>query len=250
MQNNVNTIINADCIVGMKSINNKIIDLIVTDPPFAIDFKAKRANYNRTPENVLEGYHEIKQKDYLPFSRNWINEAYRVLKDSGSMFVFSGWSNLKDILIALDEVDFKLVNHIIWKYQFGVVTTNKYVSSHYHCLYVCKDDKKRKFYPNSRFKSGNTRYKDMEDVWTINREYWRNEKKTPTKLPSEIIKKILQYASKPDDMVLDPFLGSGQVAVVSKEMGRRYMGFEMIKEYYNFAKKRIDKTKIQTVLDY
>ncbi len=60
----------------------------------------------------------------------------------------------------------------------------------------------------------------MEDVWIINREYWRNEKKTPTRLPSEIIKKILQHTSKPDDLVLDPFLGSGQVAVVSKEMGR------------------------------
>ena len=233
----------------MKSIDDESIDLIITDPPFAIDFKAKRANYNRTPENVLEGYHEIKQKDYLSFNRDWIKESYRVLKDSGSMFVFSGWSNLKDMLIAVDDAGFILVNHIIWKYQFGVVTKNRYVSSHYHCLYVCKNDKKRKFYPNARFKDGSARYKDMEDVWIINREYWRNEKKTPTKLPSEIIKKILQYTSKPDDIVLDPFLGSGQVAVVSKEMGRQYMGFEMIKEYYNFAKKRIDKTKTQKLLE-
>jgi len=248
-QINENTITNADCITGMKSIDDDSIDLIVTDPPFAIDFKAKRANYNRTPENVLEGYNEIKKKDYLVFSSKWINEAYRILKDSGSMFIFSGWSNLKDILIAIDNVGFILVNHIIWKYQFGVVTKNRYVSSHYHCLYVCKDDKKRKFYSNSRFKSGSTRYRDMEDVWIINREYWRNEKKTPTKLPSEIIRKILQYTSKPNDLVLDPFLGSGQVAVVSKEMDRRYLGFEMVKGYYDFAKKRIDKTKIQKSLE-
>ncbi len=159
------------------------------------------------------------------------------------MFIFSGWSNLKDILIATDDTGFMLVNHIIWKYQFGVVTKNKYVSSHYHCLYVCKNDKKRKFYPNSRFKDGSTRYRDMEDVWIIKREYWRNEKKAPTKLPSEIIKKILQYASKPDDLVLDPFLGSGQVAVVSKEMGRRYLGFEMVKEYCDFAKKGLVRPK-------
>ncbi len=89
----------------------------------------------------------------------------------------------------------------------------------------------------------------MEDVWIINRKYWRNEKKTPTKLPSEIIQKVLQYTSKPDDLVLDPFLGSGQVAVVSKEMGRRYLGFEMIKEYYDFAKKRIGNAKIQKLLE-
>ena len=234
----------------MKSIGDKSVDLVITDPPFAIDFKAKRANYNRILENVLEGYNEIKQEGYLAFSRNWINEVYRILKESGSMFVFSGWSSLKDVLIALDDADFKLVNHIIWKYQFGVVTKNRYVSSHYHCLYVCKDDKKRKFYPNSRFKAGSVRYRDMEDVWTINREYWKNEKKTPTKLPSELIKKILQYTSKRNDLILDPFLGSGQVAVVSKEIGRRYLGFEMIKEYFDFAKERIEKTKIQTSLEY
>jgi len=247
-QNYENKIINANCITGMKTIPDSIIDLIITDPPFAINFKAKRANYNRDYENVLEGYNEIKQKDYPAFSHNWINEAYRVIKQSGSMFVFSGWSNLKDILIALDDVGFELVNHIIWKYQFGVVTKNRYVSSHYHCLYVCKDDSKRKFYSTSRFKDGSARYRDMEDVWIINREYWRNEKKTPTKLPSEIIKKILQYTSKKDDLVLDPFLGSGQVAVVSKEMGRRYLGFEMVKEYFDFAKARINTAKEQTSL--
>lgn len=244
-----NSIINTDCIAGMKKLSDSSIDLIITDPPFAIDFKAKRANYNRDYENVLEGYNEIKQKDYLAFSRNWINEAYRILKETGSMFVFSGWSNLKDILIALDDAGFELVNHIIWKYQFGVVTKNRYVSSHYHCLYVCKNDKKRKFYPDSRFKDTKSRYRDMEDVWIIKREYWKNEKKTPTKLPSEIIKKILQYTSKKGDLVLDPFLGSGQVAVVSKEMGRRYLGFEMVKEYFEFAESRLKNTKEQKLLE-
>ncbi|MEJ2261651.1 MAG: DNA methyltransferase, partial [Nitrosopumilaceae archaeon] len=62
-----------------------------------------------------------------------------------------------------------------------------------------------------------------------------------TKLPSELIEKILQYSSKKKDIVLDPFLGSGQVAVVSKSLGRRYLGFEIVPDYYKFAKKRLDK---------
>ena len=57
----------------------------------------------------------------------------------------------------------------------------------------------------------------------------------------EIIKKILQYSSKKTDLVLDPFLGSGQVAVVSKMLGRKYLGFEIVKQYYNFASKRLQK---------
>ncbi|MEX0656109.1 MAG: site-specific DNA-methyltransferase [Nitrosopumilaceae archaeon] len=235
-----NTIFNQDCIDGMRLIPTNHVDLIITDPPFAIDFKAARANYNRKKSNVLEGYNEIKQKDYYEFSYRWLKEAYRILKDSGSMFVFSGWTNIRDILNAICEVEFELINEIIWKYQFGVVTKNKFVSSHYHCLYVCKNDSKRRFYRNCRFMDGSERYRDMEDVWIIKREYWRGEKKTPTKLPSEIIRKILQYASLEGDLVLDPFLGSGQVAVVSKEMNRKYLGFEIVKEYFDFAKERLN----------
>lgn len=232
----------------MKSIPKNKIDLVITDPPFAINFKAKKANYNRISSRVISGYNEITPEDYYDFTFSWMNEVYRVLKESGSMYVFSGWNNLKDILRALDDVGFVTINHIIWKYQFGVVTRKKFVTSHYHCLYVCKNDEKRNFFPFSRFnkedktKEGRSlHYKDKEDVWDIKREYWTGDEKTPTKLPSELIEKILQYSSKKKDIVLDPFLGSGQVAVVSKSNGRRFLGFEIVPDYYRFAKKRLDK---------
>ena len=164
------------------------------------------------------------------------------------MYVFSGWNNLKDILMALDKLGFITVNHIVWKYQFGVVTKRKFVTSHYHCLYICKNDNKRKFFPFSRFeknakdeKGGSLHYRDKEDVWVIRREYWSGDQKTPTKLPAELIKKILLYSSEKGDVILDPFLGSGQVAVVSKMLDRQYLGFEIVKNYYDFAKERLEK---------
>ena len=232
----------------MKDIPDNKIDLVITDPPFAINFKSKKANYNRNASRVLPGYNEIESKDYYNFTYNWMNQINRVLKKSGSMYVFSGWNNLKDILTALDENGFITINHIIWKYQFGVVTSKKFVTSHYHCLYVCKNNNERKFFPYSRFdKNAKTsdgkslHYNDKEDVWNIKREYWTGDEKTPTKLPAEIIKKILEYSSEEKDVVFDPFLGSGQVAVVSKMLKRKYLGFEIVKEYYNFAKKRLEK---------
>jgi len=232
----------------MKAISDEKIDLVVTDPPFAINFKAKKPNYNRTSSRVLSGYNEIKVEDYYDFTNAWMREAYRILKKSGSMYVFSGWNNLKDILTALDNNNFTTINHIIWKYQFGVVTSKKFVTSHYHCLFVCKDNKKRKFFPYSRFKKNaktsdgqSLHYRDKEDVWIIKREYWTGDDKTPTKLPAEIIRKILEYSSEEKDLVLDPFLGSGQVAVISKMLGRQYLGFEIVKQYYDFANKRLQK---------
>jgi site-specific DNA-methyltransferase (adenine-specific) len=237
-----------DCIRGMHQMPDNCVNLIITDPPFAIDFKAVRANYNRTQSRVLKGYNEIKASEYLEFTKSWMTQAFRILHPTGSMFVFSGWNNLKDILIASDEIGFTTVNHIIWKYQFGVVCKKRFVTSHYHCLYLCRDDSKRKFRQSSRFKSsertedgGSLRYRDLEDVWSIKREYWHGDKKTPTKLPRELIEKILAYASDEGDVVFDPFLGSGQVAIVSRLNKRNYIGFEIVKEYYEFALERLEK---------
>ena len=136
------------------------IDLVITDPPFAIKFGAKRATYNRTPSNVLSGYSEIKPENYYDFSFAWMSEVYRILKD---------------------------------------------------------------------------------DVWYIKHEYWTGDEKTLTKLLSELVKKLLAYSSEKRDVVLDPFIGSGQVAIVSKSMGRQFLGFEIVPDYYRFAKKRLDK---------
>ena len=242
----IDTIQLGDCVELMAKLPRNSVDLMITDPPFAIDFKAVRSNYNRTDSRVIGGYNEISRSDYGEFTEAWLSEATRLLKESGSMYIFSGWNHLKDVLIAIDKCGLTTVNHVIWKYQFGVFTKRKYVTSHYHCLYLCKNDTKRQFYPYARFGktdrtdlNGSAHYKDKEDVWDIKREYWSGDKKTPNKLPAEVIRKILAYSSQEGDIVLDPFLGSGQVAIVSKTEGRHYIGFEIVPEYYEFALERI-----------
>ncbi|MCS7035482.1 MAG: site-specific DNA-methyltransferase [Saprospiraceae bacterium] len=245
----MNILFNEDCIGGMaKHLPDACVDLVITDPPFGIDFKAQKGNYKRKGRRVLEGYSEVQGGSYLDFTRAWLAQVRRVLKPEGSLYVFSGWNYLKDLLVALDEMQFTLVNHLIWKYQFGVVTRRRYVTAHYHILYACIDDRRRKFFPYARFspevrhpEGGSAHYRDKEDVWSIPREYWTGDLKTPTKLPAEIIRKILAYSSEPGDLVLDPFLGSGQVAVVSQQEGRRYVGFEIVPEYFAFAQRRLSE---------
>ena len=226
-----------DALVLMKDIPAGSIDLIVTDPPFAIDFEAKRSNYNRTQGRVIEGYNEIPREKYYDFTVSWMKEAYRVLKRSGSMYVFSGWTNLKDILNAIDDVGFITINHIIWKYQFGVFTKRRFVTSHYHILFVVKDERSYKFNKVEHY---------PEDVWVINREYWTGKVRTPTKLPLELVKKILLFSSDEGDIVLDPFVGSGTVAVAAKMLGRHFLGFEIVPEYCELARERV--ANVQTSL--
>ena len=122
-----------NCIEGMRLVPSNKIDLIVKDPPFAIDFKATKQNYNRTASRVMQGYNEIQQKDYYDFSVKWMNQAYRLLKESGSMYVFSGWNNLKDILNALDDIGFVTVNHIIWNDRMlGEISLSRYECTFFH----------------------------------------------------------------------------------------------------------------------
>ena len=215
-----------DALTLLPQIPGGSVDLIVTDPPFAIDFKAQRLNYNRTGSNVLEGYQEIPEEEYGQFTRQWIAEAARVLSRAGSMYIFSGWNRLRDILEGIDEAGLTTINHLIWKYQFGVFTKKKYVTSHYHILFVVKNPKQYTFNKIDHY---------PEDAWVINREYWKGRMKTPTKLPSALVRKILSYSSNPGDLILDPFLGSGTVAVVAQQEGRHFLGFEVVPEYCAFA---------------
>lgn len=251
-----NRVLRGDCIAGMREMPAGIVDLVITDPPFAIDFKAQRSNYNRTGSRVLEGYREINADDYAAFTHEWMAGVKRVLKESGSVYIFSGWNNLKDILVAADDLGFVTVNHIIWKYQFGVVTKRKFVTSHYHCLFLCKNDSQRKFFPYARHgkdertaSGGSAHYKDKEDVWIIKREYWNGDKKTPTKLPRALVEKILAYSSEPGDLVFDPFMGSGQAAVISKLNGRQFFGFEIVDEYHDFITERLESGRYRIAAD-
>ena len=147
------------------------VDLVVTDPPFAIDFQAQRLNYNRTGGHVMEGYREIPPEEYAAFTREWVGQAYQALAPTGSIYLFSGWNRLRDVLTALDDAGFVTLNHLIWKYQFGVFTRRKFVTSHYHILYAVKNPKEYTFHKIDHY---------PEDVWVINREYWKGRKKTPT----------------------------------------------------------------------
>lgn len=243
----INNIYNMDCIDGMKEIEDNSVDLIHSDPPFSIQFEEKQT-YNRNHSLVIDDYKDINPDKYYEFSLQWMLEAKRILKPSGTMVIFSGYNRLVDVLKAGENLDLELVNQCIWKYQFGVNTTKKFITSHYNILIYAKNNKVRNFYTYSRFdkedkteQGGSARYADMESVWIINKENWTGCKKIPTKLPLEVCKKIIAYTTQEGDLIVDPFCGTGQAFWAAKEMDRNYIGFEIEKSHYKFAKERIDR---------
>lgn len=242
----INQIHNMDCMDGLREMESGSIDLVLTDPPYGIRFGENEGLYNRPKEGVLEGYIDVPAGLYKQFSENWIRECYRVLKPNGSIYVISGWQQFSTIETSLREAGFYIINHICWVYQFGVNTKKKYVTAHNPIIFAVKNKKNYPFYRTCRFNdsdklpNGNSAlYKDLENVWYVPKERWENKITTPTKLPYELVKKIIEYSSKEGDLILDPFMGSGQTAYVSKDLKRNYIGFEKNKIFCDFANKRL-----------
>ncbi|ACL16277.1 DNA-methyltransferase [Methanosphaerula palustris] len=217
------TFYHGDCISGAAAaIPDNSVDLIITDPPYGINGDKLHRHYNRNEAFVVDGYIEIPQSEYADFSVNWIREAERVLRPGGSIYIVSGYTNLVDILNALRGTSLTEVNHIIWKYSFGVFTRQKFVSSHYHILFYEKPGGRRTFNLESRFglveKTGDGRScnnADREDVWVINREYKPSQVKNKNELPFKLLAKMIQYSSNEGDLVADFFLGGFSTAKVA-----------------------------------
>lgn len=246
---------NCDCIEGSKRhLKDESVDLMICDPPFGIGESGFAKHYYRDEKYVLEGYVEA-PPDYRDFSLRWLAQAKRVMKPNASMYVVSGWTNLKDLLIAIDETELTTINHLIWKYNFGCRTASKYVSSHYHILYLKKDRAKPTFNTYCRFgfaeKDENGKslyYQDTEDVWVINKEYQPSKVKNKNKLPDELVRKMVLYSSNVEDVVCDFFLGNFTTANVAKALGREVTGFEENPASFDHFYNRLEQIEFGSAL--
>jgi len=237
-------IYNDDCL------NNKIpdnsIDLGIFDPPFGLGESSFDKHYKRNSKYVIQGYQEA-PKDYEQWTMRWLSEAKRILKDNGSMYVFMGHTNLRYLLNAANVLELNEINHLIWKYNFGVYTKKKFVTCHYHILYYSKSPKaKVTFNTNCRYgmqekndKGGSLVYSDLEDVFAINRDYLPKEKKNQNKLPEELINKLILYSSNPNDVVCDFFLGNFTTAYCALRLGRKICGYEINEDSFDYHMNKI-----------
>jgi site-specific DNA-methyltransferase (adenine-specific) len=230
----IDRILFEDCKSGMGRMDKGSVDLVIADPPFGIDFSGKEHSYNRKQDLVIDSYQEIKS-DYGKFTEDWMKLIQIIMKPQATAYIFSGWNHLEEVLRAARLAGLTTINHVIWKYQFGVFTKNKYVTSHYHILLLAKN--KNKYYFNK-----------MEhyplDVWDIKRKYKKGEEKNATTLPVELIKRCVEFSSKPGDIVFDPFMGMATTAVAAKSLWRHYLGFEVNNNLKPIIHRRLEETFI------
>ena len=150
------------------------------------------------------------------------------------MWLLSGWNKLRDVLSAVDESGFHVLNHCIWKYQFGVFTKKRFTTSHYHLLLLVKDDQDYVFNKPEHY---------AEDVWYIKRPYRRGVRTAGNELPDRLVSKCVRTSSNEGDLVVDPVLGSGTTMKVCMQRRRRCIGIEVNPEIEERIRTKLGLTK-------
>jgi len=233
--NNIDTI-TGDARVEMGKLHANSVDLIVADPPYNLG-----KDYGNNHD--VHGF-----DDYLLFCRTWLSNAQRVLKPSGTLYVFMGFRFISYLYDILDrELRMFFNSWIVWHYTQGMGKTKGFSPRHDDILMFTKS-KDFKFnldnvrVPQKYFRDrNNMRGANPGDVWEFSHVHYcnGNRQNHPTQKPEGLIERMILASSDPGDLVLDPFSGSGTTLRVCQQLGRRAIGIDVNPDYVSMTKARL-----------
>jgi len=248
----LNKIHQGDCIELLKQLPNDSIDLIFADPPYNLQLSGELYRPNQTKvDAVTDEWDKFDSKeDYDRFTTLWLKECYRVLKNTGSIWVIGTYHNIYRVGAIIQNIGFWMLNDIVWiktnpmpnfkgtrfnnAHETLIWSTKSKKSNytfHYHSMKVMNDDLQMRSDWLIPICSGKERIK-------VN-----GQKAHSTQKPAELLMRIILSTSNPDDIVLDPFSGSGTTAAVAKRLGRKYIAFEKEPFYIQVANDRLENIK-------
>jgi site-specific DNA-methyltransferase (adenine-specific) len=255
-----NKIINGDCIeILNKEIQKDSVNLIFADPPYNLSGNGLQWKGNKTGGDwsmVNEEWDKMTPSDYMKFTRDWISGCHKALKDNGSIYIACSYHNIGEMMIVLKQLDFKINNIITWYKTNAMPNMTRRVFTHSTEFVILAVKGKgwtfnynvlKEINPNKK-KDGSD--KQMRDFWEMplvqGKERLRGDNGKalhPTQKPEEMLKRIILGSSNKGDIVLDPFMGSGTTAVVAKKYGRKYIGIEKDKKYFDAIQDRLKEAK-------
>lgn len=267
-----NTIIEGDCIAGMKNLPDSSIDLVIADPPYNLS-KGTHWQWDRSADlpgmggvwsKAMESWDDMTLSEYFEFTLHWLSECKRVLKPEGSMWIFGTYHNSGIVNLSCQILGIEIINEVIWykKNSFPNLSGRRLTASHETILWChANGEKKRKYYFNYEYsKNGYFSHdslkkpgKQMRTVWDISNNKESREiqyGKHPTQKPLRILKRMIELSSHEGDLVLVPFVGAGSECLAAKETNRDFIGFELEHEYVEIAEERLKhtQTSIETPL--
>jgi len=250
----LNNIYLENSLLALKKLPAESVDLIIADPPYNIG------------KNFGQGKISMKKDEYYNWNLAWIEEAHRVLKSTGSIYICIDWQSSCMFQNILEKY-FIVQNRITWKRDKGRGSKSNWKNNMEDIWFATKSDEytfnldavkeKREVKapyidsegnPKDWFEENGQKYRltHPSNIWTdLIVPFWSMPENTehPTQKPEKLIEKLILASSNNDNLILDPFLGSGTTAVVAKKLKRSYLGFELDKKFYILSHKRLNNQK-------
>jgi len=246
-----NKILNANCINELKKVPEKSFDLIFADPPYNLQIGKKLKRPDDTEVNgVKDKWDQFKSfEEYDNFSKEWLTECKRVLKDNGTIWVIGSYHNIFRLGYHIQNLGYWILNDVIWKKNNPMPNFRgtRFTNAHETLIWASKNKNSKYTFNYQSVKCLNDDLQ-MRSDWNLpicsgSERIKKNGKKVhSTQKPESLLHRVLLASTNKGDFVFDPFLGTGTTAVVAKKIGRNYFGIEKEKKYYKTAKQRLEKT--------
>ena len=245
----LDTIIMGDCIAAMRSLPAKSVDMIFADPPYNLQLGGDLSRPDGSHvDAVTDDWDKFDSLSaYDKFTRAWLTEARRVLKDNGTIWVIGSYHNIFKVGSAIQDLDFWILNDIIWRKSNPMPNFKgtRFTNAHETLIWASMGEKARYTFNYRSMKTLNDELQ-MRSDWEFpvcggqERLKKGGTKVHPTQKPEALIYRILLACTKPGDVVLDPFFGTGTTGAVAKRLRRRWIGIERELGYCDAAIERIE----------
>jgi modification methylase len=242
-------IIVGDCVAQMAALPGASVDLIFADPPYNLQLKGdlKRPDDSRV-DAVDDDWDKFASfTEYDAFTRAWLSACRRLLKPAGTLWVIGSYHNIYRVGAILQDLGFWILNDVVWRKSNPMPNFRgrRFTNAHETLIWAAREETSRYTFNYEALKAGNEDVQVRSD-WTFplctgeeRLKQADGSKLHPTQKPEALLARVILAASRPGDVVLDPFFGTGTTGAMAKRLGRSFIGIERDKSYARAAEKRI-----------
>ena len=244
------TIINGDCLEALARMPDKSVDLVFADPPYNLQLGGDLHRPDNSKVDAVDDHWDqfASFEAYDAFTRAWLGECRRVLKDEGTLWVIGSYHNIFRVGAALQDLGFWLLNDVIWRKSNPMPNFKgtRFANAHETMIWAAKSRGQRRYTFNyDALKVANDDLQ-MRSDWTLplctgeeRVKDGNGDKGHPTQKPEALLHRVILASTRPGDLILDPFFGVGTPGAAAKRLGRRFVGIEREANYVEMARARI-----------
>ncbi len=244
-------ILEGDCIEVLQTLPTASVDLIFADPPYNLQLPHTLLRPNQSVVNgVNDAWDQFPDLTaYDHFTRAWLSECRRVLKDEGTLWVIGSYHNIFRVGAILMDVGYWVLNDVIWHKTNPMPNFRgtRFQNATETLIWAKKSQQQKRYTFNYHAMKHLNDEKQMQNVWSIplctgeERVKVNGKKAHSTQKPEALLYRVLLASSNPHDIVLDPFFGSGTTGAVAWRLNRHFIGIERQPEYITLARQRLDQ---------